>query len=160
VDEPGVKKQMNIESASCSSRRCSSGVTLVEVVISMAIAAITISSIVAGYVFSARQLEQSACFSAADFMARQRIEQARSAKWDPLADPPVNELVASNFPVVVSPLDIPVAANNPLNATNTTTITTVSTNPPLKMIRVDCVWWLLSRGPFTNTLTAYRAPDQ
>jgi hypothetical protein len=72
----------------------------------------------------------------------------------------VNELVAGNFPVVVAPLDIPVAANNPLNATNTTTITTVSTNPPLRMIRVDCVWWLLSRGPFTNTLTAYRAPDQ
>ena len=152
---------MNIARAICPSRRrCSSGVTLVEVVISMAIAAITISSIVAGYVFSARQLEQAACTSAAEFMARQRIEQARSAKWDPLADPPVNELVASNFPVMVSALDIPVAANNPLYATNTTTITTVSSNPPLKMIRVDCVWWLLSRGPFTNTLTAYRAPDQ
>jgi type II secretory pathway pseudopilin PulG len=135
-------------------------VTLVEVVISMAIAAITISSIVAGYVFSARQLEQAACASAAEFMARQRVEQARSAKWDPLAEPPVNELVSSNFPVLVSTLDVPVAANNPINATNITTITTVSTNPSLKMIRVDCVWWLLSRGPFTNTLTAYRAPDQ
>ena len=152
---------MNIARAICPGRRqCSSGVTLIEVVISMAIAAITISSIVAGYVFSARQLEQAACSSAAEFMARQRVEQARSAKWDPLADPPVNELVASNFPVVVSALDIPVAGNNPLNATNTTTITTVSTNPPLMMIRVDCVWWLLSRGPFTTPLTAYRAPDQ
>lgn len=152
---------MNIERTSGPGRRRrSSGVTLIEVVISMTIAAITISSIVAGYVFSARQLEQSACASAADFMARQRVEQARSAKWDPLAEPPVNELVASNFPVVVSALDIPVAANNPLYATNTTTISTVSSSPPLKMIRVECVWWLLSRGPFTNTLTAYRAPDQ
>lgn len=134
--------------------------TLIEVVISMAIAGITISSIVAGYMFSARQLEQSACSSAAEFMARQRVEQVRSAKWDPLATPPVNELASSNFPVVVSTLDIPVALNAPLYATNSTTITTVSTDPPLKMIRVECVWSLLSRGPFTNTLTAYRAPDQ
>ena len=141
-------------------RRCSSGVTLIEVVIAMTIAAITISSIVAGYIFSARQLEQSACASAAEFKARQRVEQARSAKWDPLADPPVDELAGSNFPVVISALDLPVAINNPLYGTNTTTITTVSTNPWLKMIRVDCVWSLLSRGPFTNTLTAYRAPDQ
>jgi len=146
-----------IESGRC---RCATGVTLIEVVISMAIAGITISSIVAGYMFSARQLEQSACSSAAEFMARQRVEQVRSAKWDPLANPPVNELAGSNFPVVVSTLDIPVAMNAPLYATNTTTITTVSTDPPLKMIRVECVWSLLSRGPFTNTLTAYRAPDQ
>lgn len=151
---------MRMKSARYPVRRCKSGVTLVEVVISMAIAAITISSIVAGYAFSARQLEQAACASAAEFMARQRVEQARSAKWDPLAEPPVNELVSSNFPVMVSALDIPVAVNNPIYATNTTTITTVSANPPLKMIRVDCVWWLLSRGPFTNTLIAYRAPDQ
>ena len=126
----------------------------------MAIAGITISSIVAGYTFSARQLEQSACSSAAELMARQRVEQVRSAKWDPLANPPINELAGSNFPVVVSTLDIPVAMNAPLYATNTTTITTVSTDPPLKMIRVECVWSLLFRGPFTNTLTAYRAPDQ
>jgi len=134
--------------------------TLVEVVISIAIAGITISSIVAGYAFSARQLEQAACASAAEFMARQRVEQVRAAKWDLLADPPVNELVAGNFPVVISTLDVPVAVNAPLYATNTTTISTVSDDPPLKMIRVDCVWSLLSRGPFTNTLTAYRAPDQ
>jgi Tfp pilus assembly protein PilV len=152
---------MNILRAIGSGRcRCATGVTLIEVVISMAIAGITISSIVAGYAFSARQLEQSACSSAAEFMARQRVEQVRAAKWDPLANPPVNELAGSNFPVVVSTLDIPVAMNAPLYATNTTTITTVSTDPPLKMIRVDCVWSLLSRGPFTNTLTAYRAPDQ
>jgi Tfp pilus assembly protein PilV len=152
---------MNILKAIESGRRqCATGVTLIEVVISMVIAGITISSIVAGYMFSARQLEQSACSSAAEFMARQRVEQVRSAKWDPLANPPVNELAGSNFPVVVSTLDIPVALNAPLYATNTTTITTVSTDPPLKMIRVECVWSLLSRGPFTNTLTAYRAPDQ
>ena len=152
---------MNIERTSDPGRRRrSSGVTLIEVVISMTIAAITISSIVTGYTFCARQMEQAACSTAAELMARQRIEQVRGAKWDPLAEPPVNELVASNFPVVVSTLDLPVAINRPLYSTNSTTISTVSSSPPLTMIRVDCVWSLLDRGPFTNSITAYRAPDQ
>ena len=126
----------------------------------MAIAGITISGIVVGYVFSAHQLEQAACSGAAEFMARQQMERVRAAKWDPLADPPVMELVASNFPVVISTLDVPVAVNRPLYATNTTAISTVSADPPLKMIRVDCVWSILSRGPFSNSITSYRAPDQ
>ena len=143
-----------------SRRGRSSGVTLVEVVISMAIAGVTITSILAGYVFSAQQLERASCSAAAELMARQRLEQVRSAKWDPLANPPVNEMVGGNFPVAISVLDIPVSGNHPLYGTNSTTITTVSDDPPLKMIRVDCVWSFLSRGPFTNTVTTYRAPDQ
>ena len=152
---------MNVDHASyLSPRGCSAGLTLVEVVISMAIAGITVGAILTSYVFSANQIEQSAYSTAAELMARQRAEQARSAKWDPLADPPVNELVGSNFPVVISTLDIPVAGNNPVYATNTTTITTVSNYPPLLMIRADCVWSFMARGPFTNTITTYRAPDQ
>ena len=152
---------MNIARASWPGRRrCISGVTLIEVVISMAIACIAISSIVVGYVFSAHQLEQAACSGAAEFMARQQVERVRAAKWDPLADPPMIELVTSNFPVVISTLDVPVTLNAPLYATNTTTISSVSTDPPLKMIRVDCVWSIRSRGPFTNSIAAYRAPDQ
>lgn len=136
------------------------GVTLVEVVVSLAIAAITIGSIVTSYVFSSRQMEESACSTAAELMARQRVELARSAKWDTLANPPVDELASSNFPVVVSALDVPVTSSNPVYATNTTTLTTASADPPLRMIRVDCVWSLFPRGPFTNTITAYRSPDQ
>src|SRR5262245_35018958 len=136
------------------------GLTLMEVVISLAIVALTIGSIVTGYVFAAQQMEVAACSGAAELMARQRVEQARAAKWDTLADPPVDELVESNFPVVTAPLDIPVAGNNPHYATNITTITTVSNDPPIKLIRVDCVWPFMSRGPFTNTLTTWRAPDQ
>jgi hypothetical protein len=93
-------------------------------------------------------------------MAQWRLEQTRAAKWDTLASPPVDELVSSNFPVLIAPLDVPVAGSTAQFATNLTTITTVSTDPPLKMIRVECVWSLLARGPFTNTLTTWRAPDQ
>ena len=92
--------------------------------------------------------------------AMRRLEQTRAAKWDPLAYPSVDDVVQSNFPVTITNLDIPLNGTNAVYATNTTTITLISTNPPLKMVRVDCVWSVLSRGPFTNSLITYRAPDQ
>jgi len=149
-----------IRAASTSPLPSCSGLTLVEAMLALAIAALTISGVATGYVFAAQQMEQAACSAAAEFMAMQRLEQARAAKWDTLANPPVDELATSNFPVVIATLDIPVAQNRALYATNTTTITAVSADPPLKRIRVDCVWSFLSRGPFTNTVTLYRAPDQ
>jgi Tfp pilus assembly protein PilV len=137
-----------------------SGLTLAEVVTSLAITGLTVASLVSGYVYSGQQTERAVCSCAAEFMARKRVEQARSAKWDRLAYPPVDELVSTNFPVVVAPLDVPVSANCAQYATNITTISTVSDDPPVKMIRVDCVWSFQSRGPFTNTIIANRAPDQ
>jgi len=134
--------------------------TLIEVVISLAIAGISITGIVTGYIFASREMEETAGSTAAECMARQRVEQARSAKWDTLANPPVDELVSNNFPVLISPLDIPVRGTTALYATNTTTISTASDTPPLRIIRVESVWSLPPRGPFTNTITAYRAPDQ
>jgi hypothetical protein len=131
-----------------------------EAVLSMAIAAVAIAGVVTGCGLAAQQTEQAASSAAAGFMAQWRLEQSRAAKWDSLASPPVDELVSSNFPVLIAPLDVPVAGSNAQFATNLTTITTVSTDPPLKMIRVECVWSLLARGPFTNTLTTWRAPDQ
>jgi hypothetical protein len=128
--------------------------------LALSIAALTISGVATGYVLAAQQMEQAAASAAAEFMALQRLEQARAAKWDTLANPPVDELAASNFPVAIATLDIPVARNKAHYATNTTTITTVSADPPLKRIRVDCVWSYMSRGPFTNTVTLCRAPDQ
>lgn len=136
------------------------GFTLMEGVFSMAIAAIGMVSIVSGYVLSAQRAEWSACSSAAEAKAMERIEQTRAAKWDNLASPPIDEIVSSNFPVLVASLSIPMTRSNVMNATNTTTITMISTTPPLKMIRVDCVWAFMSRGPFTNTIFTYRGPDQ
>jgi hypothetical protein len=45
-------------------------------------------------------------------------------------------------------------------ATNYTQITTVSTNPPLKRIRVDCVWMFQTGQLMTNTIETCRSPDQ
>lgn len=134
--------------------------TLAEVVISTGIAALTIGGIVYGYVMSAQRSELASYALAAQSLAMQRLEQSRACKWDPMALPPVDELVASNFQVETNILDIPISRTNMVYATNFTTITTLSTNPPLKMIRVDCTWSFMSRRVFTNTVVTYRTIDQ
>ena len=68
--------------------------------------------------------------------------------------------MSANFPVEVLPLGMPSISTGGVLATNVTTIIPISTDPPLKMVRVDCTWAFLSRGPFTNTLITYRSPDQ
>lgn len=144
----------------CKPRRGQLGITLVEVVISLAISAISIGAIVSGYVFSAKRAEWSAYSLAANSLAMQRLEQCRAAKFDVLTTPITDELTAANFPVISEILDIPRNGENVAYATNFTTITTISANPPLKMIRVDCVWPFKNNGMFTNTLVTYRAADQ
>jgi len=101
------------------------------------------------------------CSAAAQQMAMRRLEQTRAAKWDPFAYPPVDELTTNNFLPVIAALDVPSIGTNAILATNVVTIYTVYTNPPLKVIRVDCTWSLslVSRVPLTNTLLTYRTSD-
>ncbi|MEW6305709.1 MAG: hypothetical protein AB1705_19700 [Verrucomicrobiota bacterium] len=135
------------------------GFSLTEVLTSVSVTALTIGSIATGYVNSAQRAEWTAANAAAQSLAQQRIEQTRVAKWDTQAYPAVDEVVQENFPVLVQPLDMPVAGT-PYCATNTTTIKTVSVDPPLKMIRVECTWRFMERGVFTNTVVVYRSPAQ
>jgi hypothetical protein len=90
----------------------------------------------------------------------QPIEQARGAKWDPYANPPVDEVVSTNFPVAWHILDIPISGTNIVYATNRVTIRWVTAAPPLKEISVQTTWRFFNRGLFTNTTVTYRAPDQ
>jgi type II secretory pathway pseudopilin PulG len=136
------------------------GITIVEVVLSLAIMGISFGAIVTGYVMSARRAEWSAYSLAANSLAMQRLEQCRAAKWDVLTTPVTDELTASVFTNEVAELDVPVSGTNITYATNFTTISTISANPRLKMIRVDCVWPFKGQGLFTNTMITYRAPDQ
>ena len=136
------------------------GFTLMEVGIASCISGLMIGGIIFGYVQSTNRAEWSAYSLAAHSLAMQRLEQSRAATWDVLAFPVVDELVAGNFPVRAEVLDIPRSGTNVVWATNYTTITQVSANPPLRMIRVDCVWPFIRRGLFTNTVVTYRAPSQ
>jgi len=135
------------------------GFTLAEVIISFGIASIGIGGIVWGYIMSSHRAEWATCSAAAQQMATRRLEQTRAAKWDPFAYPPVDDLTTNNFLPVVAGLDVPSIGTNEILATTVVSIGTISTNPPLKVIRVDCTWSLMSRGPFTNTLLTYRTSD-
>ena len=135
------------------------GFTLAEVVVSAALAAITVAGVITGYVQSQERADWSGSSLAAQALAVQRLEQTRAARWDTEAG--VDQVITANFPTQSLPFDLPMAGTNVLYATNYTTITSISTNAPLlKMIQVDCVWrWNRTSRIFTNSVATYRAPD-
>jgi len=139
--------------------RSTAAFTLAEVTMSAAIAAMTIAGIAYGYTQSTKRAEWSGYSLAAQAIAVQRMEQTRACRWDPNVG--VDQLVSSNFPVQTVVLDLPVIGTNAAYATNITTISSISTNPPLlRMIRVDCTWTFPTTGRvFTNTIATYRSPD-
>lgn len=142
------------------SRLSRRGFSTFETMWSMVFAAVAMGVTVNGYIAASARAERSAYSLAAHSLALQRLEQVRAAKWDPAAFPPVDEVVQTNFPIIACILDIPISRTNAVYATNFTTINAVSSNPPLKMIRVDCVWNFMNRGLLTNSIVTYRAPDQ
>ena len=142
---------------SCHEKR-RSGMTLAEVLVSLGIGSLIFGGVLAGYIQSARQAEWTNYNLAGYSMAMQHLEMARAAKWD--TQVPVDELVSSNFIPTVEVLDVPLWGTNSVLATNTTFITTILSDPPLKMIRVETVWAFRSRGLFTNSTATYRSPDQ
>src|SRR5256885_15829133 len=135
--------------------------TLAEVVVSLMIVALSMTGIISMYIQAALRSEYSAHMLAAQMMALGGLEQARGAKYDPQGSPPTDELVATNFPQKVDVLDVGYGAPVVSYATNTFTIMTVSTNPLVKMVQVDCTWKFAGRDTvITNTVTTYRAPNQ
>ena len=134
------------------------GFTLAEVMMSVAISAITIGGVATGYVTTTQRAEWATYSAAAHSAALQHIERAISARWDPLALPATDELVSENFPAAMVQLDLPGASGTVAYVTNRTTITSLSVDPPLKMIQVDSTWSFMARGPFTNTVITYRSP--
>jgi Tfp pilus assembly protein PilV len=156
-----VRSNMQIKrSLQARRRRATRGSSLVEACIALAVTSVAVGGSVNGYILSVNRAEWSAYSLAAHSLAMQRMEQLRAAKWDTGASPPVDQIITANFGPVANILDVPISGTNIVYATNYTTIATVSANPPLKMIRVDCTWQFMQRGTFTNTLISYRAPDQ
>jgi type II secretory pathway pseudopilin PulG len=140
--------------------------TLAEVVIALAIAALVFAGIILSYVQSSRRAEWTGYSLAAQALAVQELEQARSAKWDVQSVPTVDEL--TNLPSVTwSVLDLPISGNNVTYATNYISVKTISlsTTPPesVRMVKVDTVWpFAKGRATtyFTNTVANYFAPDR
>ena len=136
------------------------GITLSEVVISIAVSALSVAAVVSSSVLSARSADWISHSTAADAAANARMEQTRAAKWDSAASPVIDDLAPVNFPEQVVPLYVPVVGGAILYGTNRVTIAPVSDLPPLRMVQVECVWSYPERGPFTNSVVMYRSPDQ
>jgi Tfp pilus assembly protein PilV len=133
---------------------------LIEALISMLVLGIMVTGVVAGFMQCHRTAEWSAYSLAAQSLAMQPIEQARAAKWDPTKAVPMDQLVSSNFPNRVLVLDVPISGTNIVFATNRVSIRTISADPPLREIAVECTWSFPNRGTFTNSVLTFRAPDQ
>ena len=133
--------------------------TLVEVVIALAITGIMVAGIVSGYVFCSTSTVKDSLYAAANAKASQRLEETRAAIWAPYRATPVDELVATNFLDEPVTLDLSATGAQPTMATVSTTISQISDSPPVRRIRVDCIWQFKDQN-ITNTIETLRAPDQ
>lgn len=134
--------------------------TMVEMIIAMAIAAITIAGVASGFMQLFLQGQSSAYSLAAHSQAMRGMEQTRAAKWDLSGASPVDQLGANTNWMQEERLDLPMTSGNVTYATNRVYVTTISTKPPLRQIKVECTWPFMNRRTFTNTIVTYRAPDQ
>jgi type II secretory pathway pseudopilin PulG len=133
--------------------------TLAEVVVAISISGLAVAGIVSGYIFAVRSAEKSALSLAANARAMERLEATRGAKWDTSSYPVVDQLVITNFPAQVVLLDRSGSGVGSTYGTNVIQISQISTNPPLRRIRVDCLWRFNATQLLTNTIETCRAPD-
>jgi len=144
-------------------RRDVLGFTLIEVVIAVSISTMVFAAVIYGYIGANDRSEWSAYSFAAQSLALQATEQARTAQWVPQNWPPIDDLGVTNY-TQIGMLDITLSGA-PVFATNYVSITTITNSPEIRQLRADCVWVLVTRyhgalGPFTNTAVTFRAPDQ
>jgi type II secretory pathway pseudopilin PulG len=143
------------------SRRSAAAFTLAEVVVCLAIVALMFGGIITAYMQGAYRAEWAGYNLAAQALAMQQIEQAKTAVWDDEHNEFTN-LVLQTWGV----LDLPISGTNKVYATNYVTVTTnqVSSSPDVfvQMVKVDTVWPYVRGGQvlyYTNTMADYFAPD-
>jgi hypothetical protein len=150
------------------------GFTLAEVVIAIMIVMTTFSGIILAYTQTGRRAQWAGYSLAAQALAIQQVEQARSAQWDP-GQPGLPNLITnllllgrnvSGSTVTgysTNILDIPYTGTNFVWATNRVTLRPVSVGPAqVFLIKVQTVWpftWGNKTRFYTNTVMTYCAPD-
>jgi prepilin-type N-terminal cleavage/methylation domain-containing protein len=172
--------------ACCRSRigasRKASGFTLVEVVMAIAIVALVFAGIIKAYIQTGQRLEWTGYSLAAQSLAIETVEQARSSLWDPAQTPQVNEITnlsLNNWTYTTSTngsywsgfctniLDVPYeSSNNFVMATNWVKIQMITVsnyaNVQVEVLQVQTAWPFKLRANnlyFTNTVTTIIAPD-
>lgn len=162
-------------------RRASAGFTLIEVTISIVIAALVFGGILTGYIQSAKRAEWSGYSLSAQAYGVQQLEQARAATWDLSSTITTNQLLNlnSNNNMIGwtysagtykgyswTNIDIPYSGTNYMRATNFVTLTTnlvvsvaAGVDVAVQMLQVDTVWRFKGKN-YTNRMVNYYAPDQ
>ena len=140
--------------------RPQAGMTLIEVVVALAITSLAIAAIINGYNFCTNSAQKAEFYLAANAKAMERVEETRSAMWDTVQFPILDEVVSTNFPIKNVTLELSGSGGTIVPATVQTTISQISVNPPLKRIRVDCIWEYRGVQLITNTIETCRAPNQ
>jgi type II secretory pathway pseudopilin PulG len=141
-------------------QRPQAAMTLLEVVVALAITGMAVGGIINGYTYCTTSSQKAALMLAANARAMERIEETRSAKWDTSSYPVVDHLLQTNFPSKVVTLDLSGSGSGVTTATIHTDISQVTEKPPLKRIRVECIWMFNGIQSVTNTIETIRAPDQ
>jgi type II secretory pathway pseudopilin PulG len=156
-----------------ASRSGCNAFTLAEVVVAVFICAIVFGAVVSAYTQSASRAQWSGYSLAAQALAMQQLEQARSGIWDPtsgrneitnlnLSGRTVSGGVVKGYSAAI--LDIPIHGTNFVWATNWVTIQTITVAPSVQvqLLRVDTVWPFNAFGNnriYTNTIATYIGPD-
>jgi hypothetical protein len=156
---------MNLQSRGAIHKPTTSGLTLVEVLISLIIILLVFAGVITAYVQTTYRAQWSGYSLAAQALAIQQLEQAKSAVWDTRSVPIKNELT-NIATITAGTLDLPVSGTNIVWATNYAVIRpiTIWNDPPVTtyLVKVDTVWPFQWRGAlkyYTNTIADCMAPD-
>jgi prepilin-type N-terminal cleavage/methylation domain-containing protein len=180
-DSAGRRPAGGVIAVRSVSSRSLRGLTLIEVVIATAIVAVVFGSTIEAYIQSGQRVAWSGYSLAAESLAQQAIEQARSAVWDPAQISNLNQVTNLNIVAgsasynasnqtwtayATNILDVPYSGNNYTLATNFLTVQMIyldgGSNCPAQFVRVDCVWpygFRTGMQYFTNTVSTLIAPD-
>jgi type II secretory pathway pseudopilin PulG len=160
LDASAVSKTSNAVPMKCSPRGLAA-FTLAEVVVCIAIVALMFGGIITAYMQGAYRAEWAGYNLAAQALAMQQIEQAKTAMWDDTHNEFTNILLQT-----WAVMDLPRSGANVVYATNYIQVTAnqISTSPLLSvyMVKVDTVWPYIRKGLvnyYTNTVADYYAPD-
>lgn len=136
--------------------------SLVEVMVCVATFALITAGVVYGFTQADRNAEWSSMSLAAQSIASEGLERARSATWETesTSDTTADDWPAStNIYWQTNVMNLPATGKSITNYVSIQ-VTAVSTNPPLRQIIAKCGWQFPLTGKwFTNTVVTQRASN-
>ncbi|HEY1716928.1 MAG TPA: prepilin-type N-terminal cleavage/methylation domain-containing protein [Verrucomicrobiae bacterium] len=147
-------------------QRARTAFSLVEVMVSVVAFALVAAGAVYGFAQADRNAEWSAMSLAAQSLASEGLERARSATWETEAtsDTTADDLPAPTNILQTAYMKLPASGNNnsnfPVYISVSISNVFANGNPPLRQIIAKCAWqYPLTKGWVTNTVVTQRASN-